>query len=119
MMNFETKFIQMAKHTDHEKPLIDAKQEYLVVCDNKSCGYKIKSETGDIHEPLQMYVNMPCPLCGENLLTEKDYLDAIRMVAFVDLVNKWCGWMRIFGKSKKGKILDVKVHNGIKVQKRK
>jgi predicted RNA-binding Zn-ribbon protein involved in translation (DUF1610 family) len=49
-------------------------QEYLIVCDN--CDFKIKNEAGNYNIETRQYINMPCPKCGENLLTQKDYDDS-------------------------------------------
>jgi hypothetical protein len=43
---------------------------YGIRCDNKNCSYEDMSVPFDQYES---YVNKACPLCGENLLTEKDY----------------------------------------------
>lgn len=41
-----------------------------IKCDGQFCYFKIE----DIpFECMSMYVNMKCPLCGENLLTEVDW----------------------------------------------
>jgi ssDNA-binding Zn-finger/Zn-ribbon topoisomerase 1 len=60
-----------------KRKIIVLHQEDLIVCDNPKCDFKIKNETGEFDEETIQYVNMPCPKCGENLLTEKDYLDAM------------------------------------------
>ena len=41
-----------------------------VQCDTPECGYRVEFLTFEEYVP---YVNKPCPQCGANLLTEKDY----------------------------------------------
>ena len=41
-----------------------------IKCDNKACDYKDDSVR---YEDYKEYVNKPCPKCGHNLLTKKDY----------------------------------------------
>lgn len=60
-----------------KRKLIETQQEYLIVCDNKQCDYKIKNTTDNPNENVSMYLNTPCPNCGENLLTEEDYLQSM------------------------------------------
>jgi hypothetical protein len=45
-------------------------------CDNTNCDYLNEAV------PLSEYpkwINKPCPKCGENLLTEKDFKDTLRI----------------------------------------
>lgn len=71
-------------------------------CDN--CAYR------DDAVPFSAYkesVNKPCPECGENLLTEKDYNNCLKLYARVEMANKiynvlkWLNpfhyWRLVFG----------------------
>lgn len=53
-------------------------------CDNPTCDWKgehIKFEDYKNH------INEECPKCGENILTEDDYMNAVLFHAAVDIVN--------------------------------
>lgn len=55
-----------------------------LVCDNTECDWEdmtIKLED------YGQYVNMPCPKCGENVLTEEDYKGVVDMVNAVEMAN--------------------------------
>jgi len=62
------------------------------------------------------YVNKSCPKCGENLLTEKDYLDGIRFLKIVKWINKWFSWITIFKPNTKYHKADVHIHNGLNMK---
>lgn len=79
-----------------KEKLIDTYQEYSIECDNTECDYKILSPTGDINEDISGYINVPCPKCGENLLTPHDYLLSLKIVNTVNYLNKWFSWLTIF-----------------------
>ena len=99
------------------RKIIEIYQEDLIVCDNPTCTYKVKNETGDPNIDTSKFINAPCPFCGENLLTEQDNLDALKLLKTVNWANKWFGWMSIFFETKTvGKKSYVHVHNGINVQ---
>ncbi len=93
-------------------------QEDLLICDNQSCGYTIKNQSGDPNVDISGYVNMPCPECGENLLTEKDYLQSLQIMKTINWLNKWFSWIMFFvpKNTKKGG-LSVHVHDGVKIKK--
>jgi ssDNA-binding Zn-finger/Zn-ribbon topoisomerase 1 len=99
--------------------LIDVKNEILIECDNPNCDYNIPNETKKFDEDISSYVNAPCPKCGENLLTERDYRDSVSLVKKINWINKWFGWLGYFLNSKENgkneKNYHVKVHNGIHV----
>lgn len=59
-------------------------QQSGIKCDNTNCDYKIDVNYSEYIN----YVNKPCPLCGENLLTEKDYKSAKLVHGVVNLFNK-------------------------------
>lgn len=99
--------------------LIEINQDYLIVCDNKECDFKIVNPTGEPNHDTSCYINMPCPRCGENLLTEKDYLTFLKVMKTFNWINKYFSWLTIFrfNKSKKCNEQNVYVHthNGIHI----
>lgn len=53
-------------------------------CDNPSCDWKDES----IHmDDYKAWLNKPCPKCGENVLTEEDYQNALVLKAMVGMLN--------------------------------
>jgi|WetSurMetagenome_2_1015567.scaffolds.fasta_scaffold453743_2 hypothetical protein len=79
-----------------KRKLIEINQEYLIVCDNENCDFKIKNPTGDPNFDSSIYINMACPQCGDNLLTEKDHLIFLQFMKGVNWVNKYFSWLTIF-----------------------
>lgn len=103
-----------------KRKLIEIHQEHSIVCDNKECDYKIKSTTGDPNEDISGYLNMPCPKCGENLLTEQDYLQSLKALKVVNWLNKWFSWIMFFvPKNATKESYSVHFHNGVKIEKTK
>jgi hypothetical protein len=47
-----------------------------IKCDNINCDYR--NDTIPFSDYAK-WVNKPCPKCGENLLTERDYKDTLRI----------------------------------------
>lgn len=56
-----------------------------IICDNTECDYKTEANVPFIE--LEKYINRPCPLCGENLLTEEDYKNCETLQTYIDFVN--------------------------------
>jgi len=76
------------------------------------------NETKNANADISQYLNVACPECGENLLTEKDYMDSLKMLAFINFMNKWFSWLTLFmKKTKKPEKATVHVHNGINIEK--
>jgi uncharacterized C2H2 Zn-finger protein len=98
------------------RKLIEIHQDHMIVCDNSECDYKIINPTGDPNTDTREYLNMPCPKCGENLLTEKDYIQHLKVMKVINWMNKYLSWMTIFY-SKKVKVYkaSVHVHNRINI----
>lgn len=100
-----------------KRKLIEVKKDYVIVCDNTKCDFKIpysEEEEKESHK----YINVACPKCGENLLTEKDYLQHEKVMAVVKWLNKWFSWITFFYSEKrwaKRKSAYMHVHEGIKV----
>lgn len=95
------------------KNLIEVTQKNGIICDNPKCDFKIENETKDPKMDCSEYLNVGCPNCGENLLTEKDYLDYQRLLKIINWMNKWFSWLTIFTPKSKYTKSTVKVHNGI------
>lgn len=56
-----------------------------IQCDNPNCDFKDKTVK---YEDYPKWVNKPCPKCGCNLLTEKDYNICKAIVSITKLFNK-------------------------------
>jgi len=102
------------------RKLIVAFQKEAIICDNPKCDFTIENESKEFDVDIKPYVNMPCPKCGENLLTEKDYNDSVQMVKAVKFINKWFSWITIFFPEPKEGEKDtvdcnVHIHNGIHI----
>ena len=102
------------------RKLIEIDQENLVECDNFECDFEVTNETKDPNSDISVYLNQPCPECGENLLTEEDLNDYKKIMRIINFLNRWFSWVTIF-RRKKDKPFEgsVKVHNGIKMEETK
>ena len=89
------------------RKIIEASQEFLIVCDNPRCDYKIENPTKDPNEDTSQYVDVPCPKCGENLLTRKDHELGLKFMKIVNFINKWFSWLTVFIPDKKPKSEDM------------
>lgn len=81
-------------------------------CDNASCNFTKDIGLVDVGN----YLNKPCPLCGENLLAEEDYKQAMSTLKVINWINKWFGWLSIF--SKKSSKVQVKHHDGVYIKRK-
>lgn len=100
-----------------KRKLIEVYQPNLIVCDNKTCDFKIQNPTGDINEDISSYINIPCPECGQNLLTEEDYLLAMKVQKKINWLNKWFSWvLLVIPKKKLSQNVSMHIHNGIKIE---
>ena len=97
------------------RKLIEHSQGSLITCDNKTCDYTIPyNKDGDTNT--LKYIDMPCPKCGENLLTKEDYLQHEKLMQAVNFINKWFSWLTIFqSKDAKEHTVSVHVHNGVHI----
>lgn len=98
------------------RKLIEMNQEYLIQCDNPRCDYKVKNETGNPNEDIKGYLNKPCPKCGENLLTEQDYIQSLQLMKVINWLNKWFSWLTIFSSKKSQQKVMVHVHKGVNIE---
>jgi predicted nucleic-acid-binding Zn-ribbon protein len=56
-----------------------------IKCDNTDCDYKDMTVSVEDYKD---WVDKPCPRCGSNLLTKKDYKATKRLMRFAKVVNK-------------------------------
>lgn len=61
-----------------------------LTCDNPLCDYKAVPGEYTFGPHL---VGLPCPKCGESLLTQEDFTMHVRLVAVIDWLNRWFGWL--------------------------
>jgi hypothetical protein len=98
------------------RKLIEREQQNLIVCDNPNCDFQIPYQ-GESEKLLLAFINMPCPKCGEVLLTPEDYLLSEKVLKAVNQINKWFSWLLIFVPRKvKHKSVCVHFHNGIHIE---
>jgi hypothetical protein len=107
--------LQKIKKTGKMK-IIEVNQPVLIQCDNLECNYTIPNPTGDPATETKQYINMPCPDCGENLLTQEDYDQAARVLKIINWLNKWFGWLAFFTRKKRNVNATVHIHNGINIK---
>lgn len=55
-----------------------------IKCDNPDCDYH--NDSVEVQD-YSLWLNKPCPKCGENLLTEADYKTVKRMFKFAKFLN--------------------------------
>ncbi len=53
-------------------------------CDNPNCDW---TDTTISLNELSNYINKPCPKCGENVLTEEDYNNAMALEGMINVIN--------------------------------
>lgn len=57
-----------------------------IKCDTPHCNYR--DDTIQF-EDYPNWINKPCPICGRNLLTQKEYEQCLRLFAIEKKVNKF------------------------------
>lgn len=90
-------------------------QDYVVVCDNENCDYKVENTTKDPLHEIDKYLDVPCPECGENLLTKEDLDTYMIFIKSVNFMNKWFSWLTIFIPRRKYKSYSAHAHKGLKI----
>lgn len=55
-----------------------------IVCDNPNCDFK---DADASFETFGEYLNKPCPKCGDNLLTQQDYDNAMLVWKSIQWIN--------------------------------
>lgn len=81
-----------------------------LVCDSETCeySYDVKIDIKDLHN----YVDAPCPKCGENLLTEEDYVHHKYLHKMIRLVNiLFWPYMFLRGGKKEDEISYMRYHH--------
>lgn len=66
---------------------MDQKIEFVetgILCDNPNCDWVDETVT---HEQLKDWLNVPCPKCGENVLTQQDFDNANRFYFALQIAN--------------------------------
>jgi hypothetical protein len=58
---------------------------YGIKCDNPECDYR---DDYAKREDYEQYVNKPCPLCGEKLLTQKDLDSVVKLEIAVGVLDE-------------------------------
>lgn len=56
-----------------------------IKCDNPNCDFRDDSVLVDDYKK---WLNKPCPKCGANLLTKKDYKMTKRIIRLCKIINK-------------------------------
>ena len=56
-----------------------------IKCDNSKCDYKDESVGFDDYKN---WLNRPCPDCGDNLLTEADFIAVNQLMSLAGLINE-------------------------------
>ncbi|MFA9219865.1 MAG: hypothetical protein ACEQSL_01620 [Sediminibacterium sp.] len=100
------------------RKLIEKSQDSLITCDNPKCDFTIPYSE-DMEAYTIIYLNQPCPKCGENLLTEQDYIQHERILKVVNWLNRWFSWTTYLVPKKvwdKRQTVSVHVHDGIKIK---
>ena len=97
--------------------LIEYNQEDLIVCDNITCNFKVKNSLEEVTKLID-YLNKPCPLCGENLLTENDYGNHKKIIKIINFINKWFGWITyvLTTNKKPENLVSIETNKNIKIE---
>lgn len=94
-----------------KRKLIETRREISIQCDNESCDYVIPYSE-EIENNSAAFINAPCPNCGENLLTEQDYLLEQKLIKTIDWINRWFSWLTIFSAGKTKERTKVHIYDG-------
>ena len=79
------------KTSNVKNPAIEYENPHTLVCDNPNCDFEHKLLENETHS---LYINMPCPECGENLLTQEDHDRFEAMIKLIDKINRLPEWMK-------------------------
>lgn len=75
-----------------ELKILEGQERTDIVCDNPDCDFTMDTR----NEIVGLFVNEPCPKCGENLLTQKDYMIFSVIHKTFAVINFVFGWVRVF-----------------------
>lgn len=95
------------------RKLIELEQENLIECDH--CDFFIPNDDPKNPGDSKEFLNASCPNCGENLLTERDYLISRTVEDKINWLNKWFSWLTIFLPKAKH-VANMKDHDGVKIE---
>lgn len=99
-----------------KKKLLHIRQQDFLKCDNESCDFVLKDKASDRTE--ESYINEPCPECGENLLTEDDFVRHRKVLGFIKLINKWFGWLGTYPDDERNEVVrEINCHKKININK--
>ena len=95
-----------------KKVLIEVQKELFLKCDNNSCKFQFEMDH-DLEISHKMFIDMPCPECNENLLTQEDNDRHLRMIRTIKWINKWFGWLGSYPNDDEGIMIRVDTHKKI------
>ncbi len=101
------------------RKLIERQQTSMITCDNPYCDY---TATYTDETDLVLFIDKPCPKCGDPLLTAEDYLLHQKLIKNINFINRWFSWITIFYPKKRldgSDSVRVHIHDGITVSKNK
>lgn len=90
----------------------DRQDAGVLHCDNEQCNHDLDRGAVEWGEHL---IGMPCPMCGESLLTREDYMAAERLFLVIEWMNKWFSWVPYFSRERNAPgmvTIGAKVHAG-------
>lgn len=80
-----------------------------IKCDSRYCDYRKQIDINSIDG----YLNVSCPKCGKNLLTQNDYENSLKLIKMVSWINLLFSWVTIFIPRKKEVNVSVNTHEKI------
>ena len=98
------------------RKLIETQQENEVVCDNVNCDFVVKNVNRTLTD-CKRFLNVACPKCGQNLLTQADYDQWVILYKYINFMNKWFSWITFFMAEPNGNgtKMQAYVHKGVKI----
>lgn len=100
-----------------ENKLVNSFEITGIKCDTKDCTW---SDEYVQFIDFPKYINKPCPVCSNSLLTEKEYNNCIKMYKRVDIINninnytKWLNplhyYRLIFGDNRKSITKSIRIN---------
>lgn len=88
-----------------KRQLFEQIEHTVVMCDNPDCNYEVPADNvqrtyQEKIAQLLPYLNKPCLICGENLLTHHDFLLYAKTQKVVAWLNKYFSWLTWFKSDK-------------------